>query len=78
MDSSAAANPPPPKTGTGEPVISDFIDITIKTIDSKNFQFQVENDVSAAAAVCLPFGCDISKFLMTNLTPCFPLTLDSN
>ncbi len=52
MDSSAAANPPPPKTGTGEPVISDFIDITIKTIDSKNFQFQVENDVSAAA-VCL-------------------------
>ncbi|KAH9397778.1 Large proline-rich protein bag6 [Tyrophagus putrescentiae] len=49
MDSSAAANPPPPKTGTGEPVISDFIDITIKTIDSKNFQFQVENDIQIKA-----------------------------
>ena len=29
-----------------EPQISDLIDITIKTIDSKNFSFQVENDVS--------------------------------
>lgn len=28
------------------PTISDLINIKIKTIDSKNYQFQVENDVS--------------------------------
>lgn len=36
---------PPPMTINSEPVISDLIDLTIKTIDSKNFQFQVESDV---------------------------------
>lgn len=35
-----------PMDSGSEPIISDLIDITIKTIDSKNFQFQVENDVS--------------------------------
>lgn len=27
-------------------IISDLITVTIKTIDSQNFRFQVENDVS--------------------------------
>ena len=40
MDADSA---PPP--ANNEPVVSDMIDITIKTIDSKNFQFQVEDNV---------------------------------
>lgn len=35
-----------PMDSVSEPIISDLMDITIKTIDSKNFQFQVENNVS--------------------------------
>lgn len=44
MDESNSSSSVAPTTD--ELHISDMIDITVKTIDSKNFQFNVENDVS--------------------------------
>lgn len=36
-------------------IISDLITVTIKTIDSKNYQFQVENDVSVFFKIIIDY-----------------------
>lgn len=62
MDESKKSN-----SSNDEVSVTDLIEITIKTIDSKNFQFQVENDVSIISLylLCQSFVLvhDLSHFI---------------